>query len=247
MVTLNFMTVPKVIHKVIIVDGGDMPEMPEGMKKALETWYNMNPEYEVKLYSGKDCEAYIQEHFDVEVLKAYRTLKPYAYKCDFMRHLLLYREGGWYTDMRMVCLEPLEALRRVGKDFYVCIDKPQQQFCMYNGFIGSAPKHPISKKMIDIIMWNIKQRHYGINCLSPTGPGAYVHACIDHLRMFPDQCSVGDHTFMEGEQVICFYDSCVAKVKYNSAKGGDNSDTKGTNDYGHMWRTRDVYTSLPEL
>ena len=62
------MLVPKVIHKIIIVDGGEMPEMPEGMKKALETWYRMNPAYKVKLYSGKDCEAYILKHFDEETL-----------------------------------------------------------------------------------------------------------------------------------------------------------------------------------
>lgn len=236
------MTVPKVIHKIIIVDGGEMPDMPEGMKKALETWYRMNPGYKVKMYSGKDCEAYIREHYDEEILMAYRTLKPYAYKSDLMRQLILYNEGGWYSDIRMVCLEPLDTLLSIRKEFYVCIDKPQQQLCMCNGFIGSVAKHPVSKKMIDIIMWNIKQKHYGIDCLSPTGPGAYVHACVDHLRMFHDKCLMGEHTFVDGEQVMRFYNSCVVKVKYNNAKGADNTDLKGTNDYGHMWRIGCVYS-----
>lgn len=235
------MVVPKVIHKIIIVDGGEMSEMPEGMKKAMETWYRMNPGYKVKLYSGKDCEAYIREHYDDETLKAYRALKPYAYKSDLMRQLILYKEGGWYTDARMVCLEPLEALNKIGREFYVCIDKPQQQFCMCNGFIGSVANHPVSKKMIDLIIWNIKQKHHGIDCLSPTGPGAYIHASIDYVREFPEKCIVGEHTFDGGEQVIRFHNSRVAKVKYNDAKGADNTDLKGTNDYGHMWRNRDVY------
>ena len=47
------------------------------------------------------------------------------------------------------------------------IDTPQQQLCMTTGFIGSIPKHPISKKMIDIILWNIDQMHYGMDCLAP--------------------------------------------------------------------------------
>jgi hypothetical protein len=235
------MVIPKVIHKVIIVDGGEMPDIPEGMKKALETWYRMNPGYKVKLYSGKDCEAYIREHFDEEILDAYRTLKPYAYKSDLMRQLILYKEGGWYTDARMVCLEPLDSLNRFGKEFYVCIDKPQQQLCMCNGFIGSVANHPVSKKMIDLILWNIKQRHYGIDCLSPTGPGAYIHASIDYIRKFHDKCLVGEHTFVDGEQVIRFHNSRVVKVKYNNAKGADNNDIIGGNDYGHMWRMGDVY------
>jgi len=109
------MSIPKVIHKIIIVDEGNIPTMPEGMKKALETWYRMNPDYKVKIYSGEDCVEYIKTHFDDEVLKAYNTLKPYSYKCDLMRHLILYNEGGWYSDIRQVCLEPLDTLSNLNE------------------------------------------------------------------------------------------------------------------------------------
>lgn len=233
--------IPKIIHKVIIVDGGKMPTIPDGMKKALETWYRKNPGYKIKMYSGDDCVAYIKEYFDDEILNVYETLKPYSYKCDLMRHLIMYNDGGWYTDMRMLCLEPLEVLDQIGKEFYVCIDKPQKQLCMCTGFIGSVPKHPISKKMIDIILWNVKQRHYGIDCLYPTGPGAYINASVDYLRMFPNKCLLGEHTIEDGEQIIRFHNSRIVKVKYNNAKGADNTDMKGTNDYGHMWRNADIY------
>ena len=233
--------IPKVIHKVVIVDDGKLPALPDGMKKALETWYRMNPGYKVKMYSGDDCVAYIKEHFDDEVLETYNTLKPYSYKCDLMRHLILYNEGGWYTDMRMVCLQPLELLDKIGKEFYVCIDKPQQQLCMCTGFIGSVLKHPISKKMIDLLLWNVKQRHYGIDCLYPTGPGVYINAAIDYVRMYPDKCLIGEHDIEDHEQIIRFHKSRIVKVKYNNAKGADNTDMKGTNDYGHMWKSRDIY------
>ena len=235
------MSIPKVIHKIIIVDEGNIPTMPEGMKKALETWYRMNPGYKLKIYSGDDCVEYIKKHFDEEILEAYRALKPYSFKCDLMRHLILYNEGGWYTDMRMISMEPLDTLNHLNKEFYVCIDKPQQQFCMCTGFIGSVPKHTISKKMIDIILWNVKQNHYGIDCLSPTGPGAYVHACVDYLRMYPEKCMVGEHVIEGGEQFIRYHNLRIVKVKYNNAKGADNSDVGGTNDYGEMWRSHDVY------
>ena len=87
--------IPKIIHKIVLVDDGKIPTFPDGMKKALETWYRMNPGYKVKLYSGDDCVNYIKEHFDDDVLEAYNTLKPYSYKCDLMRHLIMYQEGGW--------------------------------------------------------------------------------------------------------------------------------------------------------
>ena len=235
--------VPLLIHKIIIVDGGDLPKLPEGMRNAIETWMRLNPGYKMKFYSGNDCIEYITKHFDKDVLDAYNALKPYSYKCDLMRHLILYNEGGWYTDARMICYEPLDTLSSTNKEFYACVDTPQQQLCMTTGFAGSIPKHPISKKMIDIILWNVKHQHYGMDCLAPTGPGAYINACVDHIRKFPERCQIGRHVIEHGEQFIDFSNCRFAKVKYNNAKGADNSDIPGGNDYGEMWRNWDVYST----
>jgi mannosyltransferase OCH1-like enzyme len=62
--------IPRIIHKVIIVDSGKKPVFPDGMKRAIETWYRMNPEYKIKIYSGDDCISYIKENFDHEVLES---------------------------------------------------------------------------------------------------------------------------------------------------------------------------------
>ena len=43
--------IPKTIHKVIIVDDGKLPELPDGMKKSIETFYRMNPGYKVNIFS----------------------------------------------------------------------------------------------------------------------------------------------------------------------------------------------------
>ena len=193
--------IPKVIHKVLIVDEGNIPELPEGMNKALETWYRLNPGYKVKMYSGDSCVNYIKQHFDDDVLKAYQALKPYSYKCDLMRHLIMYNEGGWYSDIRQICLEPIDTLSSLNNEYYTSVDCPPNQMCMYTAFIGSIPKHDISKKMIDLVLWNVKQRHYGLDCLYPTGPGAYMNASIDYIRAYPDKCMIGQHTSDEQIQI----------------------------------------------
>jgi mannosyltransferase OCH1-like enzyme len=234
--------IPRIIHKVIIVDSGKKPVLPDGMKRALETWYRMNPEYKIKIYSGDDCISYIKENFDHEVLEAYNTIKPYSYKCDLMRHLIMYNEGGWYSDIRQECMVPIETLNEFGKEYYTSIDCPPNQMCMYTAFIGSVPTHPISKKMIDLLIWNVKQRHYGLDCLYPTGPGAYMNAAIDYIRAYPEKCMIGQHALEDNkQQIVRFNNVRYIKCKYNNAKGADNSDMKGTNDYGDMWRKRDIY------
>ena len=233
--------IPKIIHKVIIVEDGKLPKLNDGMKKAIETFYRLNPGYKVKLYTGEDCINYIKEHYDTDTLNLYNSLKPYAYKSDFIRQLILYKEGGWYTDIRMVDLQPLDILNNQNREFYACIDTPQRQMCMCNGFIGVKPGHEITKKMIDLITWNIKHKHYGLDCLNVTGPATYMNACIDFLRKNNEKCFIGKHVIENGEQLMYFANMKFIKVKYNDAKGADNSDTRGTNDYGEMWRNDDVY------
>jgi hypothetical protein len=46
------------------------------------------------------------------------------------------------------------------------------------------------------------------------------------------------------EQFIDFDLGRFAKVKYNNARGADNSDLAGTNDYGKMWRNWDIYLDI---
>jgi len=231
--------IPRVIHKIIIVDGNEMPSLPDGIKNAIESFRTLNEGYTIKMYSGNDCINYIKEHFTEDILLAYNSLRPYSYKCDFMRHLLLYNEGGWYSDIRQICLQPLSILEKTNKGYITSLDTPPNERCMYTAFIGSVPKHTISKNMIDLLMLNIRQRHYGIDCLYPTGPGAYMTASIDYIRRYPMKCVVGQHT---SDEYIRFGDMNFIKCKYNNARGADNSDIKGGNDYGVMWSKRQVYT-----
>ena len=238
--------IPKIIHKVIIVEDGKLPKLPEGWRKAIETWYKMNPGYKIKLYSGDDCIEYIKKYFDEDILKSFTMLKPYTYRCDFFRHLVLYNEGGWYTDSRMVCMEPLETLELQNKEYYMAVDIPNSIPLMCAGFLGSVAKHPISKKMIDLIMWNIKQKHYGINPLCPTGPSPFFTATIDYIRLYPEKCLFGKMISEKASNYIKFGECNVLKVKYNDAEGGDNSEIKGTNNYNDLWYSRNVYDDVPE-
>ena len=236
--------IPKVIHKIIIVDGGDFPKMPSGMKSALASFTDQNPGYEMRLYNGRDCIDYIKKHYDQRTLDCYNKLRPYAYRCDLFRYLVLYQEGGWYSDIRQVCKEPLDTLNQMNREFYVSRDCYLNPRYLYNAFIGSIPKHPIMRKMVDLIVWNIEHNHYGIDCLCPTGPGAFVEGGIDYLRFHADKCCVGQH-ILDGDKqgFLCFGKTVFIKNKYNNAQGADNTDIKGGNDYGEMWRTGDVYNA----
>jgi hypothetical protein len=87
-------------------------------KYVFQTWYSKrlpptieahrnrmikeNPDMQFFLYDDKDCEAFLQKHFPVRVIKAYRKLTPGAYKADLWRLCILFIYGGFYLDIKYV-------------------------------------------------------------------------------------------------------------------------------------------------
>jgi mannosyltransferase OCH1-like enzyme len=231
--------IPELIHKVMIVDDGDLPAFPTGIKDAIRTFKSMNPKYILKIYSLKDCLQFITTNYGERMLKCFNLIKPYAYKSDFFRYLVLYKLGGWYSDIRQVALMSFDTL---DKEFYCALDTPPNQACMYNAIIGCVPRHPIIKKSIDMCVFNIEHLHYGRDCLYITGPGVFMSACVDFIRRGTYSISVGRHIVGgDGVGFTVFDDKLIIKNKYNNAIGADNSDVQGTNNYGLMWRNWDVY------
>ena len=229
--------IPKIIHKIVITDDGKMPLFPRGLQDAINSFARVNPTYDVKIYTGDDCKRYIKEHFGPLELETYMSLKPHCFKSDFFRQLVLFKEGGWYSDLRQVCLLPLDIIDALEKEYYYSAELQFGRYCN-NSFIGSIPKHPITGKMIRIMMHNVKEQHYGITALDITGPVPYKYALVDFNMMYPDKVFFGiynEHTILFGEHVFI-------KRKYNDAIGGDNSDVVGMTSYVDMWDKRDVYT-----
>ena len=232
--------IPKIIHKVIIVDGDAIPPLPDKMVEAIDSFKVHNPTYQHKLYSGKDCIAYIRKYFDDRILNCFLKLKPYSYRADLFRYLVLYNEGGWYSDSKQVCYNNFDIF---DKDFVVSLDAHINPNCLFTAFIGSVRGHPILKKTIDIVLFNIEHEHYGLNCLYVTGPGVFMQGAIDFLRRHGDKCIVGKHIIDNMHQsFICFGKHKLIKHKYNSPRvGGIYSDIPGGNNYGDMWKIYDIY------
>ena len=173
--TLHFKdySIPKIIHKIIIVDGYDTPELPPEMEKAIQSFKLLNPDYEIKIYNGKDCLNYIRNFYSYQEEFIFENLIPYAYKCDFMKYLILYNEGGIYSDMKMICLKSFDKIFPKNLKWYSAIDSNPAR--MANGFIVSVKEHPILLNTIQKIKKNFWDKDIGIDSLFPTGPTTFEY------------------------------------------------------------------------
>ena len=141
--------------------------LPPFMKHNFEQLKMKNSQFTFHLYDDDECRKMIKHFFTHDVLEAFDTLKPGAYKADLWRLCVLFLKGGIYMDCKLQAINNFSLLEIVGKEHFV-LDRPPG--CIYNALIVSKAGNPILKEGINQIVKNVKSRYYGIGPLSPTGP-----------------------------------------------------------------------------
>ena len=71
------------------------------------------PEAQHVVYNEESLRSFIEENYGAEVVGAYDRLKPYSYKADLGRFCLLNKLGGWYMDIAVRVVNPVEVGPRI--------------------------------------------------------------------------------------------------------------------------------------
>lgn len=97
--------IPKKIHYCWLSND----PFPRKIRKCMDTWRKMLPDYEFKLWNT--------HNFDINsvpfVKQAYEQRK-WAFAADYIRMYALYHEGGVYLDSDVKVLKPLDSLLNHG-------------------------------------------------------------------------------------------------------------------------------------
>lgn len=177
-------------------------------KKIYQTWKNKNldmelqntvdsiieknPEYQHYLFDDEDIENFIEEHFDEDVLFAYKNLIPGAFKADLFRYCVLYIEGGIYMDCKMISNIPFRQFIKEDDTLILVDDLYQKQrgygnSGIYNAFIATIPCSVLLKNAIDAIVNNVKTLYLPDDPFYITGPmllsNIFKKSGIDEVRM----------------------------------------------------------------
>lgn len=146
--------------------------MPYHMSNVVKRHAEMNPEFDVYVYSEKEAVSFMKEHFDKDVLDAYYSFKPSAYRSDLFRYCVLYIKGGVYIDTKMDFVVPFKELI---KDSTPIILRTEVKWCgdgrgVATNFIVTPPKWDMLRMIIDEIVKAHKAKQYKENELDVTGP-----------------------------------------------------------------------------
>jgi len=145
-------------------------QLPPAMNNNFIKLKNNNPELNFFLYDDNDCREFIKNNFNIDVLNAYNSLIPGAYKADLWRYCILYINGGIYLDIKYGCVNNFKLISLTEKEYFVRDRDNIFDNGIYNALIVTLPKNEIMKKCVYKIVENVKNKYYGNNPLSPTGP-----------------------------------------------------------------------------
>lgn len=167
---------------------------------ATISWILCNNDYKYEFYDDTRCIEFIKNNFAENVLHAFNSLIPGAYKADLFRYCYMYKNGGVYTDIDNICMCNLKNFIKKDDIFISVKDRPAG--AIYNAFIASTPNNPVFKNCIDNIIHCVKFKIYPFNItnnyndkyLSITGPiclGKALNMAL--VRNINDTFECGEH------------------------------------------------------
>ena len=157
------------VSQIFLSDAGD--ELSPFLEYATGTVKNAFPDANHTIYTKETLRQFIADNYDPDVLWAYDCLKPYSYKADLGRFCLLNKLGGWYMDIAVRVVNPVE----IGPQIKMLAFRDIQRFSFTSWacattVLYSQMANPALVTAINLIVKNCHEKYYGITPLCPTGP-----------------------------------------------------------------------------
>ena len=79
-------------------------------EKYMKTWTDLNPGYQHKLLTDELIAGYVRDHFHArnpDIEETFLQAKDFVLQLDLIKYMVLWAEGGVYSDLDVACVQPL--------------------------------------------------------------------------------------------------------------------------------------------
>lgn len=207
--------IPKIIH-YCWMSGEDYPE---DIKKCIQSWKDLLPDYEIILWNS--------ENFDVNICKYVREAydnRKWAFVSDYVRLYALYHYGGIYLDSDIEVLKNLDNLL-LNEAFTGFEDNDRIAAWIF----GSEKNNPIFKEFLDHYTERSFVRPDGTFDMTPN-PVPITKTLLKHGLILNDSLQELDHITVYPQDFFCPYNPS-REPKYNFT-----SNTLVNHHFNGAWR-----------
>ncbi|KAH7228304.1 nucleotide-diphospho-sugar transferase [Fusarium oxysporum] len=168
-------------------------------------WRAVNPDWRYERITDAKNDAYVRDRFDANISDVFTSLQDPILKADFLRYLILLREGGVWADIDVFPHQPVS--KWIPKQFQGSVnlvvgienDHHKQpiwpgspysvQLCQYS--VLAKPNHPAIKTLVNQVAEDLKKllesKQPGEavsfeDVMSTTGPFAFTKVLMDYFK-----------------------------------------------------------------
>lgn len=158
------------IPKIIIQTGPN--RLSRDHKSYMALMKQHNPDFEHLFFSDDDIETFFKRFYP-QYWATYNKLPVFIQKIDFFRYVAVYHYGGFYFDLDVKSLSPIDAALRNHACVFPVDEYIYQAFCNHERYalfcqrgspfllgqyaFAAVPKHPFLKLLIDTIDRNLNE------------------------------------------------------------------------------------------
>ena len=211
-------------------------KLPLKMYQTVHLIKILNPKFNYQLFDDHDCREFIKNNFDKNVLYAFDTLIPGAYKADLWRYCILYKNGGIYLDIKYKPLNNFRFITMTEKEHWVLdVDKNG----IYNALMVCKPGNPILLKAINKIVENVTNKYYGNNALEITGPLLLAPFFTIEEKLNFD---MKHEVFVSNINKFIFFNDYIIFTAYNNYF--NDTITESHPHYSELWEKKRIYNLI---
>lgn len=166
------------------------------------SFIRLNPTYEYMHYNDSAAESFVRKTMPDYIYQTYMSLPKPVMKADYFRYIVLLVQGGIYTDMDTICLQPIDqwirgmTMNEVG--FIIGIEADAGVWDIWQGYyarqiqfvqwtIAAAPGHPILyqivKRIADITPTMALHTLNEKQILEWTGPAVWTDVITNYFSV----------------------------------------------------------------
>ena len=204
--------IPKIIHQTWKTN-----VIPEEWEDAVESCKTVNDEYKYILWTDKTMKEFVEKEYP-EFLNVYKSYPHNIQRCDAFRYLVLYKYGGIYLDMDIICKKKLNTFLKY--DFV--LTKSSNINSYTNMFLMVVPKHPFIKFCIDNLPnYADSYAYFGrhLHVYNSTGPSFLTNMIYKYGIENIKNIYVLTNDEFAGDCNLCTESKCSGGIYFNHVIG----------------------------
>ena len=201
--------IPKIIHQTWKDN-----KIPDNWIDAVESC-KLNG-YKYILWTDKTMEEFVKNNYQ-NFYQYYKSYKYTIQKCDAFRYLVLYKYGGIYLDMDIVCKKNLDNLLN---NEIVLARSANLDKSYTNSFFMIIPKHPFFKYCVDNLpkyMNSYSKFGKHLHVMNSTGP-LFLTKMLNNYEDFPKYV-LSKEEFAGKNCNICNENNCKGGIYFKHILG----------------------------